>query len=389
MRKEMLKAELPATEVLAALAVGSAALLVLGLQPMLLGELLESRQVSLEGIGLVAMAEIVALGIGVLLGDLTSPLTRLRGVTVFASICAVALDALTLRVTGDLGFAMARGGAGLAEGLLVWATTAVIVRSPNPARVAGIFFVVQTAAQAAMGLLLARLIIPSHGWQGAFGLIAAVTLLPALIARALPQALLPLAAPAQTGFRWSRRSIVPLLVVFLQFCALGSLWAYVEPLGNSAGFDAKAVQTLIAAALGMQILGGCVGSALVRRLPAWSTLAAGSAVLGLIALAVSRTTGGATTIFAALCAVFAFTWLFVTPFQMAMTFGTDSSGRVASLIPAAQLFGIAFGPLMASFVVEGENAVAVPMVSAAFAAAAVLTLLMSPTLRRVASATAT
>ncbi|HEY8880363.1 MAG TPA: MFS transporter [Roseateles sp.] len=384
----MLKTGPFAAEVAVALAVGSVALLVLGLQPMLLGELLESKQVTLEGVGLVAMAEIVALGIGVLLGDLTRPLTHLRGVTVFASLCAVALDGLTLRTTGDLGFALVRGGAGLAEGLLVWAATAVIVRSANPARVAGIFFVVQTAAQAAAGLVLARSVIPAHGWQGAFAVIAAAMLLPMLLVRGLPPALQPLASVAQAGFRWSRRSVVPLLAVFLQMSALGSLWAYVEPLGMSAGFDAKAVQTLIAAALGMQILGGCVGSALVHRLPAWPTLAAGSAVLGSVALAVSHTTGGGALLFASLCGMFAFTWLFVAPFQTAMAFGADASGRVASLIPAAQLFGIAFGPLMASIAVEGENAAAVPMISAAFAAAAVLTLWMSPVLRRPVAATA-
>lgn len=211
-------------------------------------------------------------------------------------------------------------------------------------------------------------------------------LLPAVLARGLPRSLQPLAPPVQSGFRWSRRTVLPLLVVFLQLSALGSLWAYVEPLGKSAGFDAQGVQTLIAAGLGMQIVGGCAGSALVRRLSPWPTLAAGSAVLGIVALTLSRTSGGAAPLFAALCAVFAFTWLFLMAYQMGMAFGADDSGRVASLVPAAQLFGIAFGPLVASIVVEGENAARVPMVSAAFAAAAVMALLLVPASRRAAAA---
>ena len=48
---------------------------------------------------------------------------------------------------------------------------------------------------------------------------------------------------------------------------------------------------------------------------------------------------------------------------------------VASLVPAAQLFGVAFGPLMASFVVDGEEAARVPLVSVAFAILTVLALL--------------
>jgi predicted MFS family arabinose efflux permease len=207
-------------------------------------------------------------------------------------------------------------------------------------------------------------------------------LLPLLLARAMPCGLQPLAAPAQTGFRWSRQTGLPLLTVFLQMATLGSLWAYLEPLGKGAGFEAKDIQTLIAAALGMQIVGGCAGSALVRRLHAWPTLLAGSALLAAIALAVSRTPSGGTWQFAALCAAFAFVWLFIAPYQMGLAFDADGSGRVASLVPAAQLFGIAFGPLVASFVVEGENAAAVPMVSAAFAAAAALALLASASARR-------
>lgn len=382
MHTQTLKAEVSVAELVTALLAGSAALLVLGLQPILLGELLDARQVTLEGVGLVAMAEIVALGIGVLLGDLARPLKRLRTVTAVAALCALALDAMTPSVSGDLGFALVRAAAGLAEGLLVWATTAVIVRSANPARLVGVFFVVQTAAQALTGVALARWVIPALGWQGTFQVVAALMLLPLLLAGAMPRSLQPLAPPAQTGFRWSRRTWLPLLAVFLQMATLGSLWAYVEPLGKDAGFEAKDIQTLIAAALGMQIVGGCAGSALVRRLPAWPTLVAGSALLGAIALAVSLTPGGSTWQFAALCAAFAFTWLFIAPYQMGLAFDADGSGRVASLVPAAQLFGIAFGPLVASLLVEGDNAAAVPMVSAAFAAAAALALLALPYTRR-------
>jgi DHA1 family inner membrane transport protein len=117
-------------------------------------------------------------------------------------------------------------------------------------------------------------------------------------------------------------------------------------------------------------------------LPAPATLLVASAVLVAVTLAVPRTFGGGTSAFAALCALFTFTWLFVTPFQMGIAFGADGSGRLASLIPAAQVFGIACGPLVASFVVEGEQALAVPLVSAAFAAAAVLALLIPAARRR-------
>lgn len=371
---------------MAALSVGSLALLVIGLQPILLGELLEAHQVSLEGLGLVAMAEIVCLGLGVLLGDLMLSLSHLRSATALAALAAACLDLATLRAHGDLGFAAYRGAAGLAEGVLVWSTTAVIVRSANPDRVAGFFFVVQTVAQALVGLLLAHAILPARGWSGAFELLAVMLLLPIVLAAKLPGTLQPLASHTADRFEWTVAKAVPLAVVFLQLCTLGALWAYVEPLGEDAGFSAPGVQTLIAICLGVQIVGGSIGSALVRSFRTSATLLAGSAMLTAVALLVSFTNGADVAIFAALCGLFAFLWLFITPFQMRLAFDADPSGRVASLIPAAQIFGIACGPLVASFFVQGEQAHSVPMVSAAFGIASVLILCLCPAPRQKAIA---
>jgi hypothetical protein len=52
-----------------ALVVGSVALLMLGLRPILLGERVAKEIITLEGVGLVDMGEIIALGLGVVLGD--------------------------------------------------------------------------------------------------------------------------------------------------------------------------------------------------------------------------------------------------------------------------------------------------------------------------------
>jgi predicted MFS family arabinose efflux permease len=359
--------EVSVRHVTSGLAIGSVALLVVGLQPLLLGELLEAERVTLEGVGIVAMAEIVALGLGVLVGNLLLPLHRLREVTLLAAALAILLDIVTLRAGSDLGFALTRAGAGLAEGALLWVTTALIVRTPGPDRVAGIFFVVQTAAQALAGLLLAQVVIPAHGWQGALQTIAAATVLPMLLAAALPRAVLPLAPPSQTGFRWSLQTARPLAVAFFQLATLGALWAYLEPLGQRAGMSSRAVQTLIAAALGVQIAGGLAGSALVRRLSPRAALAGSSALLLVLVIALQRCVGNAGAAFVPLCAGFAFVWLFTAPYQTGLAFEADGSGRVAALTPVAQLLGIAAGPLTASFVVHGDDAAAVPLVSATFA----------------------
>jgi predicted MFS family arabinose efflux permease len=358
---------------LTAMAAGSVALLMLGLQPIVLGEMLGAGRVTLEGVGLVAMAEIVTLGLGVLLGDRLGWLTHLRPLTVAAALGIVALDALTPGVQGDGAIAGVRAAAGLAEGLLLWVTTAVIVRSGQPARIAGVFFVVQTAAQAVLGLALARWIIPAYGWQAGFGALAAAGALPLLLVGGLPRTLRPLAPAGQRWFRWSASSMQPLLAAFLLMASLGAFWAYAEPLGLRAGLDAQGAQTVIAVALMAQIVGGTAGTAVVRRVPAARALSMSALVLGAVGLAVF-VTAAAHAWFFPLCMVFAFTWLFMTPFHTAFAFAADGSGRVASLMPVAQLLGSAAGPLVASLVVEGDDASRAALVCAAFAAAALVVL---------------
>jgi DHA1 family inner membrane transport protein len=354
----------------AALAIGTIGVLMVGIQPIVLGELVEARQVSLEGVGLVAMGEIVALGLGVVLGDSLLPWSRLRLITIVAALLASAFDALTMLASGDGPMLAVRAAAGLAEGILVWSTTGVIVRTADPARLGGVFFVLQTIAQAAIGALLANLVIPQGGWKAGFATLAALSWLPVALAFVQPRRLAPLASPAVSGFRWSSVTVLPLLTAFLQLAALGSFWAYLEPLGKAAGLDARAAQTLVSAVLAMQVLGGSVASALVRRLATLPALVGSSTAIAVIVLTVHALAAGSVLGFALACAAFGFVWLFMFPFQIRLAFRADPSGRLAMLVPALQLLGSAFGPLIASFVVQGDDATAVPLLSAGFALAA-------------------
>lgn len=366
--------ELSVSQIIAALSVGTIAVLMVGIQPILLGELVDAQQVTLEGVGIVAMGEIIALGLGVILGDTCLPGTWLKPVTIMAALCAAIFDVLTLKVSGDMPMLGMRAAAGLAEGILVWGTTGVVVRTANPARISAVFFVAQTMAQALLGAVLSNAVIPLHGWQGGFLALAALSLLPCILAFWQPAHLTPLASPVVSGFRWSASTIVPLLIVLVQMAALGSFWAYLEPLGKVAGLDPRAAQTLISGVLMMQVFGGIVAAWAVRRLPVRSTLACTTLVVFTIFTVVHQLPAGSAYVFVTLCAVFGFVWMLFLPFHIGLAFDADGSGRLAGLVPAAQLLGSALGPLIASFSVVGDDVLWIPVVSAGFAVIAVLLL---------------
>ena len=212
-------------------------------------------------------------------------------------------------------------------------------------------------------------------WRGGFAVLAGISLLPCALAFFLPGRLQPLRSATAYAMRWSIVKVLPLAIAFLQMAAIGSLWAYLEPLGTAVGFDAKGAQTVISGVLAMQVVGGLAAIFAVRRIGAKPTLTVGAAILAGVAFAVHQLAPGSLVSFAVLLAAFGFTWLFIMPFQIGLAFLIDPSGRVAVLVPAMQLMGSAIGPLIASFTVQGDAAGPVPLVSVAFAVLAAMMLL--------------
>jgi MFS transporter, DHA1 family, inner membrane transport protein len=363
------------SEIVAALAVGCVALMMLGLQPALLGALIEQRRISMEGVGIVAMGEIFSLGIGVVLAEKYLPLHRLRSVAVLGSVLLVAVNLLTLAVQGDLACVAMRVAAGLLEASLFWITTVVIVRSPEPDRLAGIFLTTQTLTQALVALALARLPLQALGWQAGFIVLAAVCMLPLLVTTRLPRqvgthsdAIMPSVV--------SLRGFFALLVPFAHLSAMGTLWAYLEPLSKHVGIVGSNANALVALVLLMEVIGGCVAAMAVRRWRIAPSLVMSAAVVAVIGVAMHRLPSSDPWGFATLCAVFGFVWLFQMPFHVRLAFDIDPCGRIALLVPPAQLLGSGFGPLAASFSVHGDDVQRIPLIAAGFALCVVVALLL-------------
>lgn len=368
--------------IVAALSIGSVALLMIGLQPILLGAMVDTRHATLEGVGVIAMSEIVALGIGVVLGDALLPVGRLRIITLLAALIISGFDVLTARLTGDTALAAVRAAAGLGEGVLVWVTTCVIVRSRTADRLAGVFLTVQTLAQASVAAVFARAVIPHGGWQGGFAMLGALALVPCVLSLRLPTTLKPISHHASRPFVWSVISAMPLLIAFVQMAAIGSLWAYLEPIGQRAGLDTQAAQTAVSAVLFTQVAGGIAAAGAVRYVDNMLTLIGGAIALALIPIGMHVLPAGHTASFIALCGVFGFVWLFLMPFHIGLALRLDRSGRVATLAPGVQLLGTAFGPLVSSLVVKGDDASPVPFVTLGFSFTAIVVATTAYILRR-------
>jgi MFS transporter, DHA1 family, inner membrane transport protein len=368
------------------LLVGSIALLMLGLQPLLLGQLFSAGSVTADGIGPVAMGEIASLGLGVVLADLFLPRRGLRGVVIVASLAIVVLDVITCAVWGDMPITLVRAATGLAEGVLVWLTTYIIVCSYKPECLAAVFIVVQIMIQALVSIFLLSIVLPLFGWQGGFVVLAGLSLLPCMLIRALPRDFPPMREQPTPGIGWSIAGLLPLVLSFLQMAAIGAIWAYMAPLGNSFNLSESEIGTLVSVVILMQALGGIVSIFTIHRLNAVCVVFLGAITLGGIGFVLMQLTHIDLALLFVLLALFGFTWLFTMPFYISLALKVDPSGRVALLIPAMQFIGSAAGPLAVYLAIDSGSVSIVPAFSFAFAVSELMFIVLG--YRRVSQRTA-
>jgi hypothetical protein len=184
--------------------------------------------------------------------------------------------------------------------------------------------------------------------------LAAISITAALAAFAGPPRFAPLpksptGAGGLSGLAWAG-----LLAVFLYLAFIVAIWVYLEPLAASAGLSVRRAQDAVAAALGMQVLGGLAATLVGERLRASHALVgAGVLNLGLVTGLAAHPTGA---VFVGLVAAFGFLWLFVLPFHTMLLIDIDPSRRAAMQLGAAQLLGSSAGPLAASLIVGDADA---------------------------------
>ena len=353
--------------------IGVVALLIAGLQPVVLGGLAEAGRLSASGIGLAATAELLALGLACGIAAAVLKPTGLRGKLALACV-GHALCNLGTLWAADAALIGLRGVAGLFAGVMLWSTIGMIARSARPERQAGIFLTAQTLAQLLMATLLPRTVMASWGVDGALVALAAISLTAAAAAAfAAPRAFPPLPMAEAGGGRLSALAWAGLAAVFLYLAFIVAIWVYVEPLAATVGLSPGQAHDAVAAALAMQMLGGVSATVAGARLKASHVLiAAGVINLGLVTALSAHPSG---PLFIGLVALFGFLWLFVLPFHTVLLIDIDPSRRAAMQLGAAQLLGSSAGPLAASLLV-GDSDVGGAMKLAAACLAAALALII-------------
>jgi hypothetical protein len=334
--------------------VGTIALLFAGLQPILLGALVEEHRLTATALGETATIEFFTLGVGVGLCGAFSKPTHLQFKGAIAAGVLIAANLLALRERG-VAILVDRAVAGLAEGVIVWLTASLISRSAMPTRWAGIFLVSQGVAQFSLAALLPMTIMKQSGADGGFAVLAAAAGLALIIMFLLPKSL-PALNPdhIQSSGGYSAASIMSLVSVFLIFAFFIGLFAYFEQFAAQAHLTAEQSGIAVSLAVGLSILGSGAAAVLAKRVTYFTTalicLPINLVVLGVFA---NHPSVG---LFIGVAALFGFFWGFFMPFQVSLVIEVDPTRRSSLLVPGIQGVGAAAGPLLCSFFVTDTDA---------------------------------
>ncbi|MDX8482574.1 MFS transporter [Mesorhizobium sp. VK24D] len=352
-----------------ALWIGSVGLLILGLQPVLLGALYTEGHVTGDELALVATAEMIAIAIGSAIVAMLLPARNMRWKSAVLLILLALANFWTASAASPNALIGARTLAGLAEGGLVAVATELIARSRRAERIGGYFVTLQTLAQCALALLLALYAVPAAGSAGGFIALGLVCLLSLVVAWIVPDDYADLPKDEHFANVLTVPAITALLSIFCYFMFFGAVWAFLEPLGAEFGIDGRTVGLMVSASLAAQVVGAMTATVFEARIDYRFAITGIGAVAAISSVLLAS--GPGLSIFWAMALVMGFILLFIVPYQIRLAITADETRTAVLLVPAAQLFGLAIGPIAASLLIDGQNFRPVPEFAAASALASV------------------
>lgn len=353
----------PLAGVSALIGFGVLSLLVTGVLSELLGAMVDEGRITSAGLGYAATLEAWAMAIGVAVCSITLAPARLRTIGGGATIVLVAANLATMGSNGGAIYA-ARGIAGLAEGVMLWMASAMIVRTDTPERWSALLFLALSLVQLAVSGLLGAWILPHFGGDGGYALIALLSVAGFALALRSPSMLGPLPGTQGAGRGMpSVQGATGLIAVVLFTGATAAVSVYLVPIATGAGLSRPAAHVAVSAALGAQIIGSILATLIAGRVNYLGML--GMTTIGYLMVWAFYTVPAAPIPFIAMTAFGGLVAMFVSPFLLPMLIRADPSRRAALLAPAAQLLSGGLGPLIAAWTVDAHGITALLAISAA------------------------
>ena len=352
------------TTILSAIIISAIGCLFYNLLPMYVGIAQDSKGLSNSQVGFISAAFFLGFNLVTLWGFYWIRKWNWRWVTLVATpIAALGLYASTLTDNYHT-LLIATAVSGGAFAAMYGVGTTILSDTSNPARWYGLKIAAEAIFGAILLLVLSNSTISSYGFNGMIMvmLIAIALLSPLLF-------LLPARSnknPEQEGGEHLHVDQVPqdinhtaiwsaLIGTLIVFSGISAVWAFLERLGNSAGFDPGSITMLLAAALGFATAGSLGAAAIGKSFGNVRPFLLSLVIMavGLVFLADSSTIAS----YSIGCCLFALAFGVCMPFAIAEVAELDIDGRYIILSVPAIGTGAMLGPAVAGLLYSGESAI--------------------------------
>ena len=364
------------------IALGCVALLMMGIQPLVLGGLQAAGRLSVPAMGQAATAETLALGAvsAVMAARVRHRHLRLWGL--LGVLLLVAANGAGVAASG-VGFVLSRGLAGLASGVIVWVAVGLVTRRRDASRVNAIFLGAQALSQGAVAALMPATLGPALGASSGLWIIAGAAALATPLLLLVPNELPELPAERHQRSGLQLASLSGLAATLLMMAGIVGVWVYVEPIARAIHVPERVVSLTIAASLGAQVVGAVLVVALDRWVkPVAGLLAVAAAFLGATAAFAWLPSQ---TAFVAATLAFGLLWTVALALTLPLLLAADPTRRAPMYGPAATLLGSSLGPLAAgALATEADVRPALAVAAALFVLAAAAVAMSALTRRQAA-----
>ncbi|MBO9697947.1 MAG: hypothetical protein J7499_17275 [Sphingopyxis sp.] len=329
--------------------IGSCALLVLGVQPVLLGAMVQEGRIADAAVGNLVTIEMLAMVLGSLAGI---ALLRKAPARIVIGLAGLILAATNLAMTGQSGMpalSALRAAAGLVEGVLVASALVAISRVARVERASAIFLAAQTLLQAVVAATLPLIALANSRTDTALFALAAAGAIAAVLSLALPRHLRPTPPDSERG-ALTPASLTALVGAGLFLGAIVSVWSYFGLWLIHYGYPPAFEGTAVALCLVSQVAGALVAARFGERLPNRRTVA-GCALTAALLVALFFLFRGSAAAIVTISMAFGFVWLFTLPFFAGWLIEIDPARRAVLYLTAFQLGGAALLPSLAGLAV--------------------------------------
>ena len=364
----------PTTAYLAIAAFLTVNNLVYNTLPIILGGLATQRGFNESEIGFLGSAFLA----GQMITNITGPFWVGRVNWKITVSIAMVIFAVAMSLSAHAGFSMIAVFyviAGGMTGISLACMFCLISNMGNPVRAYSMALISQCVIAGVLVIILQSFILPSYGLEGLSYLIAALILGTILFVYWIPKNLKAQLANAikkdkgeKQAFNssFSLWAIIGLIGIIIYYTGQTGVWAFVERIGTSRGFDADFIGVVAAGSLILSGIGAWAADITGNRLGNFKPLIIGIFVF-IIAMIILASTSDKYLYFLAII-LYSAAWNYMTPFQLLIVRHANKSGTYASMIPAFQSIGSSFGPVMVGMlIVDGGGYLAAYLVAIAMA----------------------